>query len=198
MCARPTRRCASARRRVPQSYLKIDAIVDACRKTRRRGRASRLRVPLRECRVRAGAGQGRHRLHRPEYRGRRGDGRQDRIQEAGAEGRRQHDSRPSRGDRRRGRSGEDRAQGRLPGDGQGLGRRRRQGHAHRAQRCRGARRLQVGDQRGQIELRRRSRLHREIRRGAAPHRDPGAGRLARQCRSIWASANARSSAATRR
>ncbi|MDZ7712369.1 MAG: hypothetical protein U5L06_04305 [Rhodovibrio sp.] len=33
---------------------------------------------------------------------------------------------------------------------------------------------------------------------AAPHRDPGARRQPRQRRSTWASANARSSAATRR
>ena len=36
------------------------------------------------------------------------------------------------------RGGEDRPEGRLSGDDQGLGRRRRQGHAHRLQRCRGA------------------------------------------------------------
>ncbi len=35
-------------------------------------------------------------------------------------------------------------------------------------------------QRGQRQLRRRPRVHREVRRGAAPHRDPGAGRRARQ------------------
>ena len=34
----------------------------------------------------------------------------------------------------------------------------------------------------QGELRRRPRLHREVRRGAAPHRDPGARRRARQLR----------------
>ena len=36
--------------------------------------------------------------------------------------------------------------------------------------------------RGEERLRRRSRLHREVRRGAAPHRDPGARRRARQLR----------------
>ena len=48
------------------------------------------------------------------------------------------------------------------------------------------------------QLRRRPRVHREVRRGAAPHRDPGARRRARQRASICASASARSSAATRR
>ena len=36
--------------------------------------------------LRRGAGQGRDRLHRPAAEGDRGDGRQDRIQEAGAQG----------------------------------------------------------------------------------------------------------------
>ena len=38
----------------------------------------------------------------------------------------------------------------------------------------------VVPQRGAQQLRRRPRLHREVRRGAAPHRDPGARRCARQ------------------
>ena len=53
-------------------------------------------------------------------------------------------------------------------------------------------------QRGAQQLRRRPRVHREVRRGAAPHRDPGAGRRARQRASTCTSASARSSAATRR
>jgi hypothetical protein len=42
------------------------------------------------------------------------------------------------------------------------------------------RRLHLLPQRGAQQLRRRPRVHREVRRGAAPHRDPGAGRRARQ------------------
>ena len=71
-------------------------------------------------------------------------------------------------------------QGRLSGDDQGVGRRRRQGHAHRLQRRGDARGLRLGDQRGQGLVRRRSRVHREIRRGAAPHRDPAHRRRPRQ------------------
>jgi hypothetical protein len=52
--------------------------------------------------------------------------------------------------------------------------------------------------RGRVLLRRRPHLDREIRHRAAPYRDPGAGRQAWQLPSIWASANARSSGATRR
>ena len=50
---------------------------------------------------------------------------------------RQHRAGPSRGDPQCRRGGEDRPEGRLSGDDQGLGRRRRQGHAHRLQRRRG-------------------------------------------------------------
>ncbi len=77
-------------------------------------------------------------------------------------------------------------------------RRRRQGHAHRLERRRGARGLRAVEVRGGVELRRRPHLHREVRHRAAAHRDPGARRPARQPASISASANARSSGATRR
>jgi propionyl-CoA carboxylase alpha chain len=53
-------------------------------------------------------------------------------------------------------------------------------------------------QRGAQQLRRRPRVHREVRRGAAPHRDPGAGRRPSATSSTSTSASARSSAATRR
>ncbi len=46
-------------------------------------------------------------------------------------------------------------------------------------------------------LRRPRRLHREVRGGPAPHRDPGHGRHARATWCTWASASARSSGATR-
>ncbi len=47
------------------------------------------------------------------------------------------------------RGGEDRRRDRLSGDDQGLGRRRRQGHAHRLERRRGARRVRGVAQRGE-------------------------------------------------
>ena len=55
----------------------------------------------------------------------------------------------------------------------------------------------AGQQRGRRRLRQRRRLHREVRRGAAPHRDPARRRRAGDGRSTSASASARSSAATR-
>ena len=69
---------------------------------------------------------------------------------------------------------------RLSGDDQGLRRRRRQGHAHRAFRQRGRRGLRALEIRGEILVRRRPHVHREVHRQSAPHRDPGAGRQARQ------------------
>ena len=99
---------------------------------RRGGRASGLRLPVRECRLRRAAGGRRHHLHWTQAEGDRGNGRQDRIQAPRPEGWRQHRAGPSRRGAGRGRRGPHRRQGRLSGHDQGVGRRRRQGHAHRA------------------------------------------------------------------
>ena len=135
----------------------------------------------------------------PEARVDRGDGRQDRLQEAR---RPRPGSTPSPATTRRSRPPRMRSKiakkHRLPGDDQGLGRRRRQGPAGRVRRQGGLRGLHLLPQRGPQQLRRRPRLHREVRRGAAPHRDPGAGRRLRPLSSTSTSASARSSAATRR
>ena len=147
---------------------------------RRRGGAPGLRLPVRARELRQSACQSRHHLHRPAAQGDRGDGRQDRIQEAGAESGREHRPRLSRRHRDHRRSAEDRQGHRLPGDDEGLGRRRRQGHAPRLERAGRARGLRQREARGARQLRRRPRVHREIHRGAAPHRDPAARRPARQ------------------
>ena len=96
---------------------------------RRRGRPSGLRLPVRERRVRAPGRSRRHRLHRPEARVDRGDGGQDRVEEAGRCRQGQYDPGLQRGDRHRRACGRDREGHRLPGDDQGLGGRRRQGPA---------------------------------------------------------------------
>ena len=99
---------------------------------RRRGGAPGLRLPVASATSFAEAlDEGRHRLHRPAAQRHRGDGRQDRVQEAGAGGRRQRRPRLSRRHRDDRRGGEDRQGHRLSGDDEGLGRRRRQGHAPR-------------------------------------------------------------------
>ena len=78
------------------------------------------------------------------------------------------------------RGGEDRRRDRLSGDDQGLGRRRRQGHAHRPFGRRGRGRLRAGEVGGRLLVRRRPRLRREVHHRSAPRRDPGARRQARQ------------------
>ena len=83
-------------------------------------------------------------------------------------------------DRRRQAGREDRRRDRLPRDDQGLGRRRRQGHAHRLHAKEAEEGFALGALGGQVELRRRPRVHREVHREPAPHRDPGARRQARQ------------------
>ncbi len=146
----------------------------------RRGGASRLRVPVRARGLPQGAGSRRRGVHRAEPEGHRRHGRQDRVEEGG--GRRQgvDRARPSRRHRRPRRGDRDRRGDRLPGDDQGLRRRRRQGHAHRLYQGRGGGRLRPRQVGGEVLVRRRPRLHREIHHRSAPHRDPGAGRQARQ------------------
>ena len=100
---------------------------------RRRGGASGLRLPVRARGVCAGARRGRHRVHRAEPEGDRRHGRQDRRAR-----RRPRKAKVSTVPGHLGviedddAGGRDRRRDRLSGDDQGLGRRRRQGHADRA------------------------------------------------------------------
>ena len=114
-----------------ESYLVIEKIVAAAKGDRRGGGASRLRLPLRARSLRAGARRRRHRLHRPEPARDRSDGRQDRIEEIRQRRQSVHRPRLPRRDRNRRPRRSDRRRDRLSRHDQGLGRRRRQGHAHR-------------------------------------------------------------------
>ena len=115
-----------------ESYLVIEKIVDACKKTGAEavhpgyGFLSE-REAFPEALAKAGIV-----FIGPQSRGDRGHGRQDRVEEGGRQGQSVDRARPSRRDRGREAGGEDRRRDRLSGDDQGLGRRRRQGHAHRA------------------------------------------------------------------
>jgi hypothetical protein len=164
---------------------------------RRAGGAPGLRLPVGERGLRAPRGGGRHRLHRPQALQHRGDGRQDRVEEAGQARPRSTPSRagtrPSSRPSRRWRS----PRHRLPGDDQGQRRRRRQGPARGLQRQGSLRGLHLLPQRGAQQLRRRPRVHREVRREPR-HIEIQVLGDATATWSTCTSASARSSAATRR
>ena len=103
-----------------------------------------------------------------------------------------------RGDPRRRHGRRARRSLRLADRDQGLRRRRRARDGGRRLGGRGRARARDRAAPGRGVLRRRGGLRREVRRGPAPRRDPGAGRQPRRARSTSASATARSSAATRR
>ena len=89
--SRPRGRSRGARsvRRAPaESYLSIDALLDAARADRRRRRPSGLRLPLRACRVRRGVRRGRPGLRRSAGRRDRAHGIEDRRARADGGGRR--------------------------------------------------------------------------------------------------------------
>ena len=177
----PTRPCSIGPGPAAQSYLVIEQHRRRLPADRRRGGPSRLRLPLRARGLRRGLDRAAgHHLHRPECPCHRRHGRQDRIEALRPRGRRLHRSRQPRRRPRRRPCRRDRRCHRLSRDDQGLGGRRRQGHADRAPRpaevadgfarARSEAAASFGDDRIFIE-----KLHRE----PAPHRDPGDGRQAR-------------------
>ena len=174
----PTRRCTSAPRPAARATCRPTSIIAACKQTGAAGGAPGLRLPVGERGLRpARRGRGHH-LHRAEALFDRGDGRQDRLEEARERGQGQHHSRAGTTPSRPPSSAVEIAKDiGYPVMIKAIGRRRRQGPARGLQRQGSLRRLHLLPQRGAQQLRRRPRLHREVRRGAAPHRDPGARRL---------------------
>ena len=149
---------------------------------RQRLRPSGLRLPVGECRLRPalpGRGPALHRARSGNAQAVRRQGRGPRLRPGAG-----HSRRP----RRAGGAGvERRGEGageidRLPGDAEGLGRRRRARHA-RGDEARGdGRRLRALPERGRGRVRRRRAVPREDRAAAAAYRGPGAGRRPGQCR----------------
>ena len=177
-----TRRCRSARRRPRRAICVIDKIVAACQRDRRRGGASRATAscPSAPAFAEALAEAGIVFIGpNPEAIAAMGDKIESKKLAAAAKVSTVPGHLGVIEDAKQ--AVEDRRRDRLSGDDQGLRRRRRQGHAHRARatpRSRKASRART--LRGQVALRRRPRLHREIHRRSAPYRNPGAGRQARQ------------------
>ena len=128
-CAWPTWRRASGRRRRARAISTSTAIIAAAKQHGRGCRASGLRLPVRERRVRAGLRRCRPGVHRPVAGGHRGHGQQGGGQAAHARSRRAvRAGLPGR--RSVGRHADARGGAhRLSGDGEGGGRRRRARHA---------------------------------------------------------------------
>ena len=167
--APPTASVAIGGERAADSYLRIDAIVDAARSSRRRCGASGLRLPERERGLRRGGGRRRPGLDRPAAGGDAGDGRQ--VRSAPAHGRApacrccRATTATTRTRPAAARSGAHR----LSAHGQGRGRRRRARHAPGARRRRARRGARVGRAPKRGGLRRRAPPARARARAAPRH-----------------------------
>ena len=161
------------------------------RARRRRRRPSRLRLPLRERRFAQARARRRADVGRAAAGGDRGDGLEDRGEATDA-------PRPACptlpwADDRRGA-----ADDRLPAAGEGVGRRRRPGHARSSATRRARRRGRARAARGAGAFGDGTVFLERYVEAPAPRRDPGVRRQPRQRRRRCSSATARSSAATRR
>ena len=183
--------------RSADSYLNVPAVISAAEITGADAIHPGLRLPVRERLPRRSLRGVPHQVHRPRSAGDPPDGRQGARAPGDEEGRRADSAGQRRPDRQRREGAQARQGDRLSGHRQGDRRRRRPRHARRARAGGAVARGQDGAARGRGGVRRRRRLHREVRRVAAPHRVPDPRRPSRQRSFTSASASARFSAAIR-
>ncbi len=162
-------------------YLDIPRILEIAESDRRRRDPSGLRLPLRARRLRQGRDRRRHALRRSALLrvvvGRRQGQRSQRGDRSGSA-----DHPGLAPDRERPGGTRIRPRDRLPGHGEGLGRRRRSRHARRRDRSRVPRVLRVGAPRSGERVRQRRGLRREADRAPQAHRGPDPRRHPRRRR----------------
>ncbi len=155
--------------RSSESYLNVAGDHQRRRDHRRRRDPSGLRLSLGERRLRRGLRSVPHPVHRPRPAGHPPDGRQGARAARHEEGRRPDPPGQRRPVDSEEKALEDRQGHRLSGDHQGDGRRRRTRHARRAEPRRARPRVEDRAARGGGGVRRRRRVHREVRASSPRH-----------------------------
>ena len=163
------------------SYLSIEAILDAARRSPSDPDPPGVRLPVGTRPVRRGRRRRRPHVRRPAAAGDRGDGRQ--VGRSPGRRRERHADRARHARARRHEAGQEAGRAhRLPVAREGRVRRRRQGHAHRPRRGAPRGSAEARGARSAVVLRAARGLPRAVRRPRSPRRGADPGRHARQRR----------------